>query len=213
MNIKKAHELQAQTLMKKMSARQFEVSYVETAEDAKEKIISYLTPNCSVAFGGSVTINKTGIKDYLAEEDGKSLHFINRDGAKNPAEKEQLQRDAFSADYFLMSTNAVTRDGELVNIDGVGNRVAALCYGPKNIIIVVSMNKIAKDVDSAIDRVRNYASPPNALRLGIDTVCTKTGFCGNCLKPDCICSQIVVTRFSRTPGRIKVVLVEEPLGY
>ena len=112
-----------------------------------------------------------------------------------------------------MSSNAITLDGQLVNIDGLGNRVASLIHGPKNVVIVAGMNKVVKDVDTAIDRVHNEAAPPNAVRLGLDTPCAKYGYCCNCLSPDCICCETVITRKSRIAGRIKVILVGETLGY
>ena len=117
------------------------------------------------------------------------------------------------ADYFLMSTNAITMDGELVNIDGRSNRVSCLCWGPQNVIIIAGMNKVALDVESALKRVRNFAAPPNAVRLNKNTPCAQTGKCADCYSPDCICSQIVITRRSSTPNRIKVILVGEELGY
>ena len=112
-----------------------------------------------------------------------------------------------------MSSNAVTLDGELVNIDGNGNRVACLITGPKNVILIVGMNKIVPDVTSGFDRVRNMAAPPNGVRLGLSTPCSKYGKCHDCYSPDCMCCEFVVTRKSRIPGRIKVILVGEELGY
>lgn len=112
-----------------------------------------------------------------------------------------------------MSTNAITMDGELVNIDGSGNRVAALIFGPEEVIIVAGMNKVTADVPGAYKRVKNIASPPNCVRLNKNTPCAMTGQCGSCLGDDCICSQTVITRRSGIPGRIKVILVGEELGY
>ena len=112
----------------------------------------------------------------------------------------------------MMSTNAITLDGELVNIDGSGNRVACLAFGPNEVIVVAGMNKVVSNVEEGIARSRNFAAPPNTVRLGCDTPCAKIGQCGNCLN-DTICCQIVVTRASRVPGRIKVILVGEELGY
>ena len=124
-----------------------------------------------------------------------------------------IYRKAFSTDYYLMSSNAITLDGQLVNIDGTGNRVAALTFGPAHVILVVGMNKVTKTVDEALDRVHNVAAPPNAVRLGSDTPCGKTGVCADCLSPECLCAQVLVTRYSRIPGRIHVILVGESLGY
>jgi len=112
-----------------------------------------------------------------------------------------------------MSTNAITLDGELINIDGRGNRVAFLCYGPQNVLILTGINKIVADIESGIKRTRNIASPPNAIRLNRNTPCAITGKCGDCFSKECMCGQIVITRFSLIPNRIKVILIGEELGY
>ena len=211
--ILKSRKLLADQLIRKMEARQFEACYVETGAEAFEKVRSYFTDGCTITAGGSTSLKQIGLLPYLEGEGGAKYNYIDRGKAKTTLEKREIFSKAALADYYLMSTNALTLDGELVNVDGVGNRVAALCFGPENVIIVVSLNKVAKDVREAMDRVRNQAAPPNALRLNCDTPCTKTGSCGNCLKPDCICADLLVTRFSRVPGRIKVVLVGEDLGF
>ena len=128
---------------------------------------------------------------------------------------EELAAEAVLSDYFLMSSNAITLDGELINIDGTGNRVACLSYGPKHVIMIVGMNKVVNDVEDGIKRVRNFASPPNTLRLGLKTPCSMTGRCGDCYGDSCICSQIVVTRrqSAMMKDRVKVILVGESLGY
>ena len=123
-----------------------------------------------------------------------------------------MLRQALTCDTFLMSSNAISEDGQLVNIDGMGNRVAALCFGPKQVIVVAGMNKVAGDLDSAMSRARHIAAPANVQRFDVKTPCAVTGQCGNCTSPDCCCAQIVTTRFSKIPGRIKVVLVGEVLG-
>lgn len=122
-------------------------------------------------------------------------------------------RKALLCDTFLMSSNAITEDGELYNIDGHANRVAALCFGPKYVVIVAGMNKIVKDMDAAYSKVRNYTAPVNAQRFNLDTPCCKTGSCFNCNSIQSICAQMVETRFCRPQGRIKVILVGEELGF
>ena len=117
------------------------------------------------------------------------------------------------ADYFLMSTNAITLDGELINIDGRGNRVAFLCYGPENVLIFAGMNKIVSNIEEGISRTRNIAASPNAIRLNKNTPCGITGKCEDCYSPDCMCGQYVITRRSGIPNRIKVILIGEELGY
>ena len=135
---------------------------------------------------------------------------------RESSSKEE-QKDIYSkicgCDYYFTSTNAITLDGELVNIDCTGNRVAFLCFGPDNVIVVTGMNKVVPDVAAGISRTKNVAAPPNAVRLNRNTPCAVTGRCGDCKSPDCLCAQTVVTSFSPTPGRITVILVGEELGY
>ena len=201
---------QAESIIEKLNVRGMEGYYCATREEALAKAKRFLTPGCSVSWGGSMTLQEIGLIDAIAEAD---YTIYDRALAKTEEEKNEIFSKTVTADYYFMSTNAITLDGQLVNIDGMGNRVACLCYGPKNIIIVAGMNKVAIDVDSAIARVRNFASPPNALRLHQNTPCAEHGRCGDCLAPDCLCCDIVITRKSRVPGRIKVILVGEELGY
>ena len=171
----------------------------------------FLTPDCSVSWGGSETLKEIGLIDDLAESEDYIIY--DRTTARTPEEKREMYGKIVMSDYYFMSTNAITLDGELINIDGNGNRVACLCNGPEHVIIITGMNKVVDSVESGIARVRNIAAPPNAIRLGLNTPCAELGRCGNCLSEDCICDQIVITRKSRTQGRIKVLLVGEELGY
>ena len=139
--------------------------------------------------------------------------LIDRAEAKTPQEHRAMYARIVCSDYYLMSSNAVTLDGELVNVDGNANRVACLCQGPQHVILVVGMNKIAATVEDAIHRIHTCACPPNAIRVGAETPCSKTGVCADCLSPDCICCQTVITRKSRHNGRIIVLLVGEELGF
>ena len=165
---------------------------------------------CQCFLGGSMTLKQIGLLDKLREKD---LKLLDRDTAKTDDEKRKIQHEAFNCDYYLMSSNAITEDGKLVNIDGNGNRIAALIYGPANVIVIAGMNKVTADEDSAIKRIRTYAAPMNAIRLNKNTPCTRTGSCQDCLSDDCICSQILVTRKSNYKKRIKVILVGEELGF
>ena len=122
-------------------------------------------------------------------------------------------REGYYADVFVSSTNAITMEGQLVNIDGNGNRVSCLCFGPKHVIIVMSMNKMCSILEEAYARVRLQACPPNAVRLNLDTPCAKTGYCAECTSTSSICASFVTTRMSRYPDRIKVILVGEELGF
>lgn len=202
---------QAKTIIENLKKRQMEGYYCPTRADAVQKAMELVAKDSSVTFGGSMTLSESGIMDALHNRD--DITFYDRSKAATPEEVQKIYREAFFCDYYFMSTNAITLDGELVNIDGNGNRVAALVFGPANVIIVCGMNKISTDIDEAIARVRNIAAPPNCNRLDRKTPCAITGKCGDCLSPDCICNHTVITRRSGTPGRIKVLFVGEELGY
>lgn len=212
MNVKEQYNRAlADTIIQNLSKRQMEGIYCATIEEAQAKALSFVKSDASVAFGGSMTLEESGILTALRSR--SDIHLIDRNKAKTPEETKQMYRDAFSADTYFMSTNALTLDGELINIDGNGNRVAALIYGPDEVIIVAGLNKVVSNVEEGIQRVRNCATPPNCIRLSKKTPCATTGRCADCFSPDCICNQIVVTRRSGTPNRIKVILVGESLGY
>lgn len=212
MNPKQQHyETLANTVIKNLNKRRIEACYCATVEDAEKKAFSYLTDGCTVSFGGSMTLDEMGMLTALRHD--PNIRLIDRATATSPEEIKQMYHDALSADYYFMSTNAITVDGELVNIDGTGNRVAALIYGPENVIIMAGMNKVAANVDEALSRVHNTATPMNCKRLDKKTPCVATGVCSDCLSPDCICNQVVITRRSGIEERIKVILIGEELGY
>lgn len=212
MNPKQMHyETLANTVIKNLAKRRMEGCYCATIEEAEKKAFSYLTEGCTVSFGGSMTLEETGMLTALRHD--PNIHLIDRATAKSPEETKQMYHDALSTDFFFMSTNAITADGELVNIDGTGNRVAALIYGPENVIIMAGMNKVAANIDEALSRVHNTATPMNCKRLNKKTPCSTTGVCADCLSPDCICNQVVITRRSGIENRIKVILIGEELGY
>ena len=204
------YENQANGIIKKLQARKMEGYYCENMEEAKKKVLELLGEGKkTVAYGGSMTIDESGLKEDIK---AAGHELIIRENYKTPEEKKECNAKQVNADAFLMSTNAITLDGELINIDGRGNRVSFLIYGPDSVIIVAGMNKVVPDVESGLARVRNMATPANTVRLSCDTPCAKTGRCANCL-PNTICCQMVVTRSSMVPGRIKVVLVGEEWGY
>ena len=205
-----ANQNLANTIIKNMAKKNLEGYYCATSAEAVEKALSLMPEGSSVTWGGSMTLTECGLMDALKTA---NYEIIDRDTAKTPEEARAMYGKQVMADYFLMSTNAITMDGELVNIDGRSNRVSCLCWGPQIVIIIAGMNKVALDVESALKRVRNFAAPPNAVRLNKNTPCAQTGKCADCYSPDCICSQIVITRRSSTPNRIKVILVGEELGY
>lgn len=208
---KQFYRNQAESIIKKLQLRKMEGYYCENKEAARVKFMELVgdAPK-SVSYGGSVTIDELGLKEAL-EEAGHDL--IRRENFPKTTEgiKACRARQAAS-DIFMTSTNAITLDGELVNIDGAGSRVWLMTYGPEEVIVVCGMNKVVADVEAGIARTRNFAAPPNTVRLNKDTPCAKTGRCGNCLD-DTICCSTVITRASRVPGRIKVILVGEELGF
>ena len=197
------------TLVKAMKKRQFDAYYCSTAEEAVEKVLELIPAGDVVSWGGVATVDELGIKDRLRQ---RNQPVIDRDTAKTPDERMDMLRQALTCDTFLMSSNAISEDGQLVNIDGMGNRVAALCFGPRQVIVVAGMNKVAGDLNSAMARARHIAAPANVQRFNGKTPCSANGQCADCTSPDCICAQMVVTRFCKVPGRIKVVLVGEELG-
>ncbi len=189
--------------------RHFDAYYCATAEEATAKVLELIPEGAEVSWGGSVTVNELGIKDALRRR-GQPL--LDRD-AVPPEERREIMRRAQSCDVFLMSSNAVTEDGQLFNIDGMGNRVAALCFGPRSVIVVAGMNKVVPDLAAAYSRVRHCAAPMNAQRFDIKTPCAVTGQCADCLSPETICVSMVATRGCRPAGRVKVVLVGQDLGF
>ena len=205
-----ANQNLANTMIKNMAKKNLEGYYCATSAEAVEKALSLMPEGASVTWGGSMTLTECGLMDALKTA---NYEIIDRDTAKTPEEARVMYSKQVMADYYLMSTNAITIGGELVNIDGRANRVSCLCWGPQNVIIIAGMNKVCSDVESAIQRVRNFAAPPNCVRLNKNTPCAQTGKCGDCYSQESICSQFLVTRRSSTPNRIKVILVGEELGY
>ena len=206
---KKMYDLAGPKTGEALNKRRCEADYCSTAAEAVEKVLE-LTPKTDVvSWGGAMTVDELGIKQRMAQE-GYTL--LDRDTAQSPEEKQAIMRQALTCGTFLMSSNAISKDGQLVNIDGNGNRVAAMCFGPRQVVVVAGMNKVLGTLDDAVARARNVAAPANAQRFGVKTPCGLTGQCGDCTSPDCICSKLVITRFCMPERRIKVVLVGEDLG-
>ena len=200
------YKIQAEGIIAKMKARQMDAYYCDNIDEAKKKVLELIgEPGKFVGYGGSMTIDECGLKDDIA----KAGHNLIR---REELDVEEANVRNINADTFLMSSNAITLNGELVNIDKRGNRVCYLIYGPKQVIVLAGMNKVTANVDDAIRRVRAEATPPNAVRLNLNTPCSKTGRCVDCVG-DTLCANIVTTRASIPAGRIKVVLVGEELGY
>lgn len=201
---------QAETIIKNLEKRNMEGCYFETAAACTQSILTEIPSGSIIGWGGSESLKECGLMDAIH---CGSYELLDRSSAKTPEESRQIYARTVLADYFLMSTNAITLDGELINIDGNGNRVACLIQGPSHVIVVAGMNKVVPDVKSGVARVRNVASPANAIRLDRKLPCAATGVCHDCLSPECFCCQVVITRRSMHPGRIKVWLVGEELGY
>ncbi len=201
--------LLGEQVVKALKERFFDAYYCETSESAVKTALSLIPEKSSVTWGGSMTIRDIGLTDAL--KNGDYLVY-DRDEAP-PEKRADFVREHFFSDFFLTSSNAITQDGILYNIDGMGNRVASMIYGPKNVIAVIGINKIVKDEPSAVSRMRSTAAPINAQRFDIDTPCKKTGKCENCKSGDSICSYLVATRLCKPKNRIKVIIVGESLGY
>lgn len=204
------NRMRAERVIKGLQSRNMEGYYAETKEDALKIALDLIPEGCSLGWGGSVSIAEIGLKDAVCSG---NYTVYNRDICKDPEEKRATELKIIGSDYFLTGTNGLSEDGELVNIDMVSNRVAAIAWGPRNVLIVVGMNKVEKTVEDAIARARNEAAPVNAQKYPLDTPCKKTGLCMNCKSKDTICCQFLITRYSSIPGRIKVLLVNEELGY
>ena len=203
------YEKQAETIIKHLQKRGMEGYYCADSKSAVQKALSLIPEGSTVTWGGSESIKECGLVDALKDA---PVTIWDRKDVK-PEDMKAFYLKAFSANVYLMSSNAITLDGQLVNIDGTGNRIAALTYGPDRVILIVGMNKVCPDLESAITRVHNVAAPPNCMRLNIENPCTKDGICHNCLSPTKICNMLHVMHFNRFPGRIQVVLVGEQLGY
>ena len=206
-NISKRNGLLAQKVIEGLASRNMTGYYAADKEAALQLALSLIPEGSTVTMGGGMSVHEIGLPAALKEG---NYNFIDRDEMKD---KRAAMLAAYDADFFLMSTNAMTQDGILVNIDGNSNRVSALAQGPRKVIIIAGMNKVCDDVDGAMKRARNVAAPINAQRFGLDTPCSRTGACMNCKSPDTICCQFLITRYSRHAGRIHVILVNDSLGF
>ena len=204
------NEKAAGKVIKNLARRNIEAYYCPTAREAVEKLLEMIPAGSSVTWGGSMSIRDIDIPAALANA-GK-YEVYDRDKAPDRAAATEIYLKAFSCDYYLSSANAITEDGVIVNIDGTGNRVAAITFGPRNVIFVIGMNKLTQNVDAALARARSLAAPVNTARFDIQTPCKLDGVCHNCLSDDCICNYIHYLRHS-PKGKHKVILVGECLGY
>jgi len=204
------NERLAKTIIKNLQRRHIEGFYCPTAEEAVRKVSELIEDGNSVTWGGTMTVRDLGIPEALKKRG--TLEVLDRDLVVTPEEKQAMYLRAFSVDVYLSSANAISEDGVIVNIDGNGNRVAAITWGPKKVIFVIGLNKVAQTVEAALARARSTASPINAARFDIKTPCQVDGVCHNCNSTDSICNYVHFLRNSPR-GRHTVVLVGEDLGY
>lgn len=193
-----------------LKKRNMEGYFFEDSASCVRAILEMMPEGSVVSWGGSASVQESGMMDALKQG---NYRLIDRSEAKTPEEQRETYARTVMSDYYFMSSNAITYEGELVNFDGNGNRVGCLIHGPRHVMLIVGMNKVTASLESAVQRVRTMACPPNAVRLNRQTPCAATGKCGDCLSPDCFCNQLVITRRSGHAGRIKVFLVAEDLGF
>ena len=206
-NRNKRNDKLAEKIIAGLASRNMTGYYVQTKEEALKKALELIPEGSKVTKGGSMSVLEIGLDKALKEG---NYDYCDRDAT---TDKRAAELFAYSADVFLGSTNAIMEDGVPINIDGNSNRVSAYAFGPKKLVLIVGMNKVAGDVDAAMKRARNEAATINAQRFGLQTPCSKTGACMDCKSPDTICCQFLITRFSRHKDRIHVILVNDSLGF
>ena len=202
-------------LKEALEGNNFEVFVADNTEDAKKIVLEQIIPRTgakSVYWGGSIKLVSTGLYDVLKES--TDMEVLDTYDKKLSAEESfERRRQSLLVDLFLAGTNAVTEIGQLVNLDMIGNRIGGITFGPKNVIILVGRNKITTDLDEAMTRIKDYAAPVNTMRLDKKTPCAKTSYCEECKSPDRICNSWVITEKSFPKGRVKVVLINQDLGF
>ena len=204
------YEKRGKILVKNLQSRHFEAYYCANKEEALKKALELIPEGASVGWGGAHSAEQIGLMDALH---AGNYAPIDRSLAKSQEEREQMMKDCMFCDVFLTGANGLSLDGQMVNIDGTGNRVAATIYGPKSVLVIAGMNKVEDTLEDAITRARTVAAPMNNQRFSNNNPCSATGTCGNCKNETCICNQIVITRHCRPVGRIKFILVGEELGF
>lgn len=203
---KKRNALLAQKVIRGLESRNMHAYYAETVADGVKQALALISESSVVTMGGSTSVRQSGLVEKLKQG---NYTFIDRDEYEDREEAHHL---AYTADWYLTSCNAVTDDGVMVNIDGNGNRVSAMAYGPEHVLYLVSLDKVCKGLEAAVDRAENRVAPVVAGEYGVKTPCTATGLCSHCKSLETRCCQILITRFSRYPDRAHVILVNESLG-
>ena len=206
----KRNEVLAKQVIKGLESRNMAGYYVATKEAALAQARQLIAPNSKVSWGGTASAKEIGLFEELAKGD---YQLIDRDTVSTAEEKRAVYLAALDCDYYIGSVNAMTADGVMINVDGHSNRVAAYCYGAKHLVLIVGMNKVVKTEADAMNRARNEAAPINAQRFGINPPCVSTGTCSDCKHAQCICCNILITRFSQHDNRVHVILVDEALGF
>ena len=204
------YDKRGEALVKSLQKRHFEAYYCATKEEALKQVLSLIPEGSSVGWGGAISAAQVGVQEAVH---AGNYTVIDRDAVSDPAEKNRLMRACFDADYCITGANAISQDGQMVNIDGNGNRVGMIVYGPKYIIVVAGMNKVCPSLEDAVKRARTVAAPMNQQRFGLPNPCTVTGSCADCTCETSICNQVLITRLGKPAGRIKVVLGGEELGF
>ena len=206
----KYYNKRGELLVKNLKSRHFDAYYCETREQALEKALELIPKGATVGWGGALSAKQIGLIDAM---NAGEYNAIDRDKTTSPEERVKAMKRCLLADVFITGANALSLDGQMVNIDGVGNRVAAIVYGPESIVVIAGMNKVMDTLDAAVVRARTIAAPMNKQRFASQTPCEVTGTCGDCKSEGCICNQILITRNSKPAGRIKMILVGEDLGF
>lgn len=207
---RKFYEKRGALMVKNLKSRHFDAYYCTNREEALAKALELIPEGVSVGWGGAQSAEEIGLLEAVRKGPYKA---IDRDTAKSPEERVKIMKQALLADVFIAGANALSLDGQMVSVDGNGNRVAAIVYGPDSVIIIAGMNKVMATLEDAVQRARTIAAPMNKQRFNLDTPCEFTGACADCNSPGCICNQILITRNSKPAGRIKVILVGEELGF
>ena len=204
------YEKRGRILVKNLQNRHFDACYCEDRAAALEKALEWIPKGATIGWGGCASVNQIGLLDAVK---GGEYQVYDRDATKTPEERQMVSKKCLTADVFLTGANAISMDGQMVNIDGIGNRVAAIVYGPDMVLVVAGMNKVVDTVEDAVTRARTIAAPINNQRFDNQNPCKTTGSCADCKCETCICNQILVTRNCRPAGRIKFILVGEDLGF
>lgn len=206
----KYYEKRAKVLLKNLHSHHFEAYYCPDSASALEKALELIPKGASIGWGGATSAEEMGLLNALRSGEYRA---IDRDTAKTAQERQEMMRQCLMTDFFITGANALSLDGQMVNVDGVGNRVAAIVYGPQNVLVIAGMNKVMDTLEAAVTRTRTVAAPINMQRFGLETPCNATGVCADFKSSSCICNQLLITRNSKPAGRIKVILVGEELGF